>query len=115
MPYCPPTRSTLPHAGSPPGTASPSRPAPTGPGRLILWGAGYGVDELLAALPWRTEVAVRYWGDIDTHGYAILARVRAVAPHATSVLMDTATLLAHRPYWSTEATPRTDRLTHLAA
>ncbi|SFF45403.1 Wadjet anti-phage system protein JetD domain-containing protein [Blastococcus tunisiensis] len=89
--------------------------APTGAGRLILWGAGYGADELLAALPWRTEVAVRYWGDIDTHGYVILARVRAVAPHATSVLMDTATLLAHRPYWSTEAAPRTDPLPHLTA
>jgi len=79
-------------------------------GRLIVWGAGYGADELLAALPWRDQVAIRYWGDIDTHGLAILARVRAVAPQTTSVLMDTATLLAHRPYWGSEKTPHTGEL-----
>lgn len=39
----------------------------------MLWGAGYGADELLAALPWRSVVAVRYWGDIETHGFVILA------------------------------------------
>ncbi|MCF6743721.1 hypothetical protein E9529_05410 [Blastococcus sp. KM273128] len=89
------------------------RTAPAAPGRLVLWGAGYGVDELLATLPWRDKVAVRYWGDIDTHGFAMLAAVRRIAPHTTSVLMDTETLLAHRPFWSTERTPRTDVLVHL--
>jgi hypothetical protein len=29
--------------------------------------------------------------------------------------MDTATLLAHRPHWSTGAAPRTDPLSHLTA
>jgi hypothetical protein len=84
--------------------------APAAPERLVLWGAGYGVDELLGALPWRDQVAVRYWGDNDTHGSAMLARVRTVAPHTASVLMDADTLLAHRPYWSTERTPRADPL-----
>jgi hypothetical protein len=83
---------------------------PAVPGRLLLWGAGYGVDEMLASLPWRRDVAVRYWGDIDTHGFAMLARVRTVAPHTTSVLMDLETLLEHRPYWSTEPVPRRDPL-----
>jgi hypothetical protein len=84
--------------------------APSAPGRLVLWGAGYGADELLAALPWRGAVAVRYWGDIETHGFVILAQVRAAAPHTTSVLMDTGTLLAHRTFWTQETSPRTDPL-----
>lgn len=82
--------------------------APFAPGRLVLFGAGYGVDELVGALPWRDKVALSYWGDIDTHGFAILAQVRAVAPHTKSVLMDAATLMAHRPFWSSEASPRRD-------
>jgi hypothetical protein len=84
--------------------------APAAPGRLLLWGSGYGAAELLSAVSWRGEVAIRYWGDIDTHGFAILARVREIAPHTVSILMDAATLLAHRPYWSTEHAPRKDPL-----
>jgi hypothetical protein len=87
--------------------------ASAAPGRLLVWGSGYGAAELLSAIPWRGEVAVRYWGDIDTHGFAILAQVRQVAPHTVSILMDVATLLAHRPYWSTEHAPRKDALTAL--
>lgn len=83
---------------------------PVADGRLVVWGAGYGVDELLATLPWRREVAVRYWSDIDTHGFVMLARVRAVAPQTVSVLMDSATLLQHRPYWSEETAPRIEPL-----
>lgn len=84
--------------------------APTAPGRLLLWGAGYGAGELLATLPWRDRVGIRYWGDVDTHGFAILDHVRRVAPHTISVLMDADTLIAHRPYWGTESTPRKDPL-----
>ncbi|MGE5763601.1 MAG: Wadjet anti-phage system protein JetD domain-containing protein [Mycobacterium leprae] len=86
---------------------------PHRPDRLVVWGEGYGADELLRALPWVPAVAVRYWGDIDTHGFTILDRVRAVAPHTVSVLMDTRTLLAHRAFWVTEPVPRLDPLTHL--
>jgi len=81
--------------------------------RLVLWGAGYGAEELLAALPWAGQVTVRYWGDLDTHGFAILSRVRAVAPHTTSLLMDAATLLSHKPFWSVEGTPHNQPLPHL--
>jgi hypothetical protein len=91
------------------------RTVPAADGRLIVWGAGYGVDELLSAVPWRHAVAVRYWGDIDTHGFAILSALRAVAPHTTSVLMDTDTLLAHKAFWGREHAPRTDALPHLTA
>ncbi len=87
--------------------------APLAPGRLVVWGAGYGADELLAAVPWVSRPAVAYWGDIDTHGFAILDRVRRVAPQTRSVLMDTATLLGHRQFWVLEKTPRITDLTAL--
>ena len=38
---------------------------------LVVYGHGY-VIEPLASCEWLKEKAVRYWGDIDTHGFAIL-------------------------------------------
>ncbi|WP_086857067.1 Wadjet anti-phage system protein JetD domain-containing protein [Amycolatopsis lexingtonensis] len=40
-----------------------------------------------------------YWGDIDTHGFAILNRVRRSFECTGSMLMDRATLLAHEGQW----------------
>jgi len=48
-----------------------------------------------------------YWGDLDTHGFAILSRLRHSFPHARSMLMDRATLLAHQTQWVTEPSPTT--------
>jgi hypothetical protein len=45
------------------------------------------------------------WGDIDTHGFAILDRVRAGLPRAESILMDLNTLLPHRDLWVEEPRP----------
>ena len=56
---------------------------------------------------------VRYWGDIDTHGFAILDRLRAWLPQARSVLMDRETLLAHRDRWVSEDRPARSTLTRL--
>jgi hypothetical protein len=86
---------------------------PHQPGRLILWGAGYGADQLLHTLEWRDRVAVTYWGDLDTHGLHILDAVRSHAPHVRSVLMDLDTLEAHKPYWSREGRQRAGALIHL--
>ncbi|HSI49163.1 MAG TPA: Wadjet anti-phage system protein JetD domain-containing protein [Ideonella sp.] len=59
----------------------------------------------LDALPWlRGAKAMVYWGDIDTHGFAILDRARRVLPELRSVLMDEGTLLAHRQLWAQEPT-----------
>jgi hypothetical protein len=71
---------------------------------MVVFGAGSGFDHF-ALVPWLGEVAVHYWGDIDTHGMAILDQLRAVAPHATSLMMDRDTLLAHRDYWGVEDKP----------
>jgi hypothetical protein len=58
---------------------------------------------------------VIYWGDIDTHGFAILSRLRALFPHVRSFLMDRETLLTHRPLWAREEEPYTGGLHHLTA
>ena len=43
---------------------------------LVVFGLGYGLDRL-AQVPWLKSRAVFYWGDIDTHGFAILDSLRA--------------------------------------
>lgn len=59
---------------------------------------------LLAELPWLQRCDVIYWGDIDTHGYAILNRARALFPNLISVLMDQETFLAYRDLAGEEVT-----------
>lgn len=68
---------------------------------LVVFGLGYGIERL-ALVPWLRDRAVFYWGDLDTHGFAILDRLRAVLPGTRSFLMDRATLLAHRALWGQE-------------
>ncbi|MCL4182065.1 MAG: hypothetical protein KJ011_01280 [Burkholderiaceae bacterium] len=50
---------------------------------------------LASQMPWMTDAQVVYWGDIDTHGFGILAQARKTLSNVTSVLMDEATLLDH--------------------
>lgn len=68
---------------------------------LVIFGAGYGFEMLVHA-EWLQRRRVCYWGDIDTHGFAILDQLRSVLPHAESVLMDRNTLMAHRAQWGDE-------------
>ncbi len=42
----------------------------------------------LAQAGWLARCQVYYWGDIDTHGFAILDQLRTHIPHARSLLMD---------------------------
>jgi hypothetical protein len=71
---------------------------------IIIFGLGYGVDRL-GLVPWLQDKAIYYWGDLDTHGFAILDSLRAVFPDARSFLMDRQTLLSHRPLWVEEVEP----------
>lgn len=57
---------------------------------------------VLADLPWLQGCCVIYWGDIDTHGYAILNRARSLFPQLSSVLMDQETFLSYRDLWGEE-------------
>lgn len=74
------------------------------PGSMVVFGAGYGF-EVLAGAHWLQERSVYYWGDIDTHGFAILDQLRAQLPQVQSLLMDRATLLAHHSQWGEEPQP----------
>lgn len=78
---------------------------PDVPDSLVIFGGGYGVDRL-AAVRWLGSRTVVYWGDIDTHGFVILDRLRALIPQAESLLMDRETLLTHRAQWAFEGAPR---------
>ncbi|MDT8439830.1 MAG: DUF2220 family protein [Wenzhouxiangellaceae bacterium] len=89
---------------------------PPHPSAIVIFGLGYGLDRL-AQVDWLAERRIYYWGDIDTHGFAILNRLRHHLPQAESLLMDRATLDAHRPMWTREPkdrrfTGQLDRLTH---
>jgi hypothetical protein len=86
---------------------------PPAPRSLAIFGLGYGLDRLGAA-PWLRDADVVYWGDIDTHGFAMLDRLRALLPHTRSFLMDEETLLAHRPQWVREDVQHEGALPRLA-
>ena len=71
------------------------------PSAIVIFGLGYGLERL-ARVSWLSERRIHYWGDIDTHGFAILNRLRHHIPTARSLLMDRATLDAHRRLWTQE-------------
>lgn len=79
---------------------------PERPGTVAFMKLGHGVA-VLARIPWLRSVPLRYWGDIDTHGLAMVGRLRSLLPQTRSLLMDRGTLLAHRALWSEESEPWT--------
>ena len=74
---------------------------PNHPDAIVIFGLGYGLERL-AGINWLVKANCWYWGDIDTHGFAILNRLRRYLPEARSFLMDRATLDAHRHLWGEE-------------
>jgi hypothetical protein len=81
---------------------------------VLIFGAGYGFDMLRDAA-WLDASRLLYWGDIDTHGFAILDQLRSHFAHAESFLMDRATLMAFQSLWGEEDKPCTRNLPHLSA
>jgi len=71
---------------------------------LVIFGRGYNFDHLVQA-SWLNKKELWYWGDIDTHGFAILNQFRTCFPKVTSFLMDRETLISHRVHWGVEKTP----------
>jgi hypothetical protein len=71
------------------------------PGTVLFMGRGNAI-EAFARIPWLKDLPIDYWGDLDTYGMAILARLRGYLPQVRSVLMDRGTLLAFEPLWGTE-------------
>lgn len=87
--------------------------APVPDDGVVIWGKGFDVDKV-GRLPWLAGVEIVYWGDLDTHGFAILDRLRAWLPQTRSVLMDRRTLLKHRDRWGREDRPTSASLTRLS-
>ena len=81
---------------------------------MAIFGAGYGFENLGRAR-WLGNVRLHYWGDIDTHGFAILDALRARFGHVESLLMDRRTLLEFESLWGTEASPIDRDLPRLTA
>jgi hypothetical protein len=71
---------------------------------IVVFGAGYGWEPLARA-SWLCRCQLHYWGDIDTHGFAILDQLRGYFAGAASFLMDRETLLAHRLHWGEAPEP----------
>lgn len=82
------------------------------PDTVAIFGSGFALGSV-AGLTWLPQVAITYWGDIDTYGFSILNRLRARYPDVTSVLMDADTLLAHPLQWVREEVPTAIALPHL--
>jgi len=82
------------------------------PRTIVVFGQGYALEKL-GEVRWLGSKRLLYWGDIDTHGFAMLDRFRAHFPAAQSLLMDRATFLAHKPMWVTEHEPSTESLVRL--
>jgi len=70
-------------------------------GSVVIMALGYGVD-VLGRIPWLHHARCIYWGDIDTHGFAILNRARTYLPSLETTLMDKPTLFAYRDLWVQE-------------
>jgi len=85
---------------------------PPVPKALVMFGSGFALTEL-GDLPWMHGKELVYWGDIDTHGFDILNRLRARFPAVRSILMDRSTLLSHKSQWVTEPLPTSRALPHL--
>lgn len=83
-------------------------------GALLLFGSGYGWEALRDAA-WLGRCRIQYWGDIDTHGFAILDQLRGLFPQVESFLMDRRTLEAFEPLWGFEERPAKHDLQRLNA
>jgi hypothetical protein len=82
------------------------------PGAVCCMARGYAVDAY-AAIPWLRCRPCHYWGDLDTHGFAILNSLRQHLPDARSLLMDADTLRRHRELWQREDKPAAGPLERL--
>lgn len=88
---------------------------PAVPRSVVIFGSGFALAGLVRvnSSSWLSDRQIVYWGDIDTHGFSILSRLRGVFPSVRSMLMDRQTLLAHRGQWVTEDAPTRQRLANL--
>lgn len=89
---------------------------PQFPEAIVIFGLGYGIQSL-KNVSWLKDKEITYWGDIDTHGFAILSQLRSYYPQAQSMLMDITTLNMFKDMWVDEPvhTRCTASLAHLTS
>jgi len=80
---------------------------------IVIFGLGYGI-QILQQVNWLNRCQLHYWGDIDTHGFAILSQLRSYFPKVKSLLMDEATLLACKNVWGQEPVHKSHKAEWLA-
>ncbi len=87
---------------------------PQVPQSMVIFGLGYGV-EMLRKIDWLRNKEIYYWGDIDTHGFAILSQIRGYFHQVKAFLMDRDTFFAHESLWGAETPEKrfVGTLTHL--
>lgn len=64
-------------------------------GAVALFGSGDALAHW-RGVSWLQSTQCHYWGDLDAHGFAMLARLRGFLPHARSLLMDKTTFDLYR-------------------
>ena len=79
---------------------------------IVVFGSGYAVTAL-GPIGWLHNKQLVYWGDIDTHGFRILDRLRTLFPNCASILMDSETLQGHVDRLVEESSPISDDLRNL--
>jgi hypothetical protein len=78
---------------------------------IVVFGAGHGLE--FGKTSWLQQCDVYYWGDLDTHGFAILDELRKWLPQTNSLLMDKKTLLRFKSHWCHEGSPSKASLARL--
>lgn len=78
---------------------------------LAISGGGHNLSWMQA--DWLADREIAYWGDIDSHGLAMLDRALAAQRHAAPLLMDRAVFDAHPAGRSSEQAPVKRALPHL--
>jgi hypothetical protein len=79
---------------------------------VVIFGLGYGVD-ILKEIEWLKNKKLYYWGDIDTHGFAILSQIRGYFPSIKSILMNHKTVIEFKHLAVKESKPFKGKLHNL--
>jgi len=87
---------------------------PPFPKAMVIFGLGYSLS-VLSDAQWMKDKPIWYWGDLDTHGFAMIDQIRHYFPQIRSFLMDEATLLFHKILWGREPSPLSRDLPLLTA
>jgi len=77
---------------------------PNFPASMVIFMLGYGLGSL-AEVNWLKHKRIIYWGDLDSHGFEMLSRLREKFPQLESMLMDSATLDQNRILCGAEKSP----------